>query len=104
METAVFWNVTPCTLLDRYERFGEACCLYPQPQGAQKVDSHSSETSVKTCQTTRFNIKEDSKLNEQFQSEKLGGKDNTADKGVKVHLLRHATISFSTSILPHEVS
>jgi hypothetical protein len=26
----VFWAVTPCGLLDKYQRFGETCCLHLQ--------------------------------------------------------------------------
>ena len=29
METAVLWDVTPRSLIEKYRRFGGTCCLHP---------------------------------------------------------------------------
>jgi hypothetical protein len=51
---AVFWIVTLCDPVEVNRRFGDACCDHPHD-----YDSNTSETSVKSYQTTRHNDPED---------------------------------------------
>jgi hypothetical protein len=54
---AVFWVVTPCSLVEVYQRFRNPCCL--RHQGDEKA-ARTSETLVNFYQTTRCCNPEDS--------------------------------------------
>jgi hypothetical protein len=56
---AVFWDVTPSSLVEVFRRFRGACC-HQHENDTETVST--SETSVNFYQTTRRNIPEDSHL------------------------------------------
>jgi hypothetical protein len=58
----VFWDVTPCSLVQVYRRFRGICCLHHQGVlliALMMEAAGTSETSVNFYQTTRRNIPED---------------------------------------------
>jgi hypothetical protein len=60
---AVFWDVAPCSLVEVYRRFRDACCLHYQSEIALMMEAASTfETSVNFYQKTRRNILEDGHL------------------------------------------
>jgi hypothetical protein len=61
----VFWDVTPCNLVNRYRRFGGTYYLYLRGiSPTLKTDAvSSSETSITTYQTAQRHISEDCSLN-----------------------------------------
>jgi hypothetical protein len=62
-----FWNVTPCSLIDKYHRFGGTCCLPLQRKRMKNTlnmeASFPSETLVPIDQTTWNHTPEDRNLN-----------------------------------------
>jgi hypothetical protein len=68
LNSAVFWVVAPCNLVEVYRRFRGACCLHHQGDDSVKKMSHRpddggmSETSVNFYQITRRNNSEGSHL------------------------------------------
>jgi hypothetical protein len=57
LKMAAFWVVLPCSLVEVYRRFRDACCI------ALMMEAKStSETSVNFYQITRRNNPEDSHL------------------------------------------
>jgi hypothetical protein len=59
---AVLWVVTPCSLVEVYQRFGGPCCLHHQGDDIMMEAARTSETSVNFCQATRSYNTEDSHL------------------------------------------
>lgn len=55
LRTTVFWQVTPCDLVEMYQRFGEACCRCRPPQMRQQVPLKRkflpdyTASNLKTC-------------------------------------------------------
>jgi hypothetical protein len=47
LKIVVFWDVTPCTLVNRYQRFGGICCLHLQgdTEGSSKVFDNMYQTT-----------------------------------------------------------
>jgi hypothetical protein len=67
LKMAVFWVVAPCSLVEIYRRFRDACCLYNQGDQASIIaliteGASTSETSANFYQTTRRNNPKDSHL------------------------------------------
>jgi hypothetical protein len=59
MKMTVFWDVAPCSLVEIYRRFRDACCLHHQV--AMMMEAVSiSVTSVNFYQAARPNISEES--------------------------------------------
>jgi hypothetical protein len=58
MKMTIFWNIMPCSLIEIYRRFKDACLLIALMMEA----ASTSETLVNFYQTTRRNIPEDSHL------------------------------------------
>jgi hypothetical protein len=63
VKMAVFWDVSPCSLVDIDRRLGGAC-LHHQGYTPWWWRQSFFETSINICQTTRWNIPEDSHLHE----------------------------------------
>ena len=64
IKTEIFWFVTPCSFVDRYQYFGGACCPHLRPTSnplyltllasiLKMEAAHSSETLVSTYKETR---------------------------------------------------
>jgi hypothetical protein len=63
MKMAVFWVVAPCSMVEFYRLFTDACCFHYQGFTAVLMEAAGTcETSV-TYQTRRRNKPEDSHLN-----------------------------------------
>jgi hypothetical protein len=64
MKMAVFWVVSPCGLVEVYQRFRGGFCLHHQgdERWAIMEATSTSEKSVNFYQTTRCNNPEDSHL------------------------------------------
>jgi hypothetical protein len=48
----VFWDVTPCSLVDRHQRFGQNCCLHLQDDGLYFI--HIRNLKALKVQITAF--------------------------------------------------
>jgi hypothetical protein len=62
MKMAFFWVITPCSLVEVYQRFRGTCCLHYQGLNAACEAASNSETLVNFYQTTRHYNPEDSNL------------------------------------------
>jgi hypothetical protein len=54
----------PCSFVDRYQPFGEICCLHLQ--GRKLISSDLSGTLAPICQTTQCHISKDHNLYPEF--------------------------------------
>jgi hypothetical protein len=59
IKIAVFWDMTPCSLVGRYEHFGGTCCLHLYPDGE---GGDLFEMFVPVYLTTQYHIPEDYNL------------------------------------------
>jgi hypothetical protein len=81
LKIAAEWNVTQCSLVDRYQCFTGTCCPYSRGQdkafSTLKMEAAgSSETMVTTYHITRCHIKRDNnpqKLNNFCYSREITG-------------------------------
>jgi hypothetical protein len=57
----VYWDVTPCSLADRYQRFGGTSCLHLR-RGRRRVVSQTGTNVSEELAASIFKLKESSTL------------------------------------------
>lgn len=60
VKTAVFWDVTQCSLVDAYQNFGGSCSIFHQ--GSMMEAVLLCDMSVHLCQTVRCHVTNDNML------------------------------------------
>jgi len=82
MHTQVVWDVTPCRLVNSYQRFGGACCFH-----LQGIRRQHTPPKVSLHQSTRYNIPEDVDL-DQNPRENLKSRNDGDVTSCRLHCVK----------------